>query len=303
LFLFTDFFFLNVYGIIKVFKNIVGVTPARYRRKGAKLALFRFNYSRPGPGVAKDEPRKKGLRRFLEVLGRDFGSLVKLNLLFFICALLSGGLFLLSLFGFYSVFTLILSLIAAFPIGGALSACMFFTTKRLRDDPGYVWDEFKRIFRGNYKRAMVPGILCTAFVYAQIYLWSYLLVGGVTIGILGLLSGVISLLVFGMIVPYLYLQIAYIDLSVSKILKNSVILSFANVGRSLMGSLMGGLIWIAFALFLPASLVVVPLLLLFGFSLSWLLTLMWVWPPIDKQFSIEATLRQRYDAELEAYNP
>jgi len=230
-------------------------------------------------------------------LARDFGALIKLNLLFCACALPSGVLFLLSFLGVYSAITLLLSLVAAFPVGGALSACMFFITKRLRDDPGYVWDDFKRKFTGTYKLAMIPGILCVAFVYAQIYLWDSFLISSAALGIAELLLMGMSLLGFGMISPYFYLQIAYIDLSVPQILKNSVIITISKFGRSLMGSLMGGLIWIVFVLYLPPSLITVPLLVLFGFSLSWLLTLMWVWPPVDKLFAIEDTLRKRYDEE------
>ncbi|MCL2342501.1 MAG: hypothetical protein FWC62_01175 [Firmicutes bacterium] len=265
------------------------------------IALFKFNYSRPGPGVDKDEPRKKGVRRFAEVLLRDFGAFVRLNLIFCVCALPSAALFTLGLLGFYSSIMLPLSLVASVPIGGAMSACMFFVTKRLRDDPGYVWDEFKRKFAETFKRAMIPGMLCTVFVYGQIYFWSLVLLGGVVVGLAGLLAGAISLLIFGMIAPYFYLQIAYIDLPAFQIFKNSVLISLSHAPRSLMGSLMGGLIWIGFVLYLPVSLVAAPLILLFGFSLSWLLTLMWVWPPVDKQFAIEETLRKRYAEELEEH--
>jgi len=62
-----------------------------------------------------------------------------------------------------------------------------------------------------------------------------------------------------------------------------------------MGAFAGGVIWIAFVLFFPGSMFLVPLYVLIGFSLSWLLCLMWVWPPADKQFSIEETLRKRQD--------
>ena len=141
------------------------------------MALFRFNYNKPGLGGDKNEPRKKGVRR-LGSLIRDFGALVKLNLLFLGCALPSMALFLASFLGFYSIITFLLALLAVSLIGGALSACMFFVTRRLRDDPGYVWDDFKRKFLEAFKQAMMPGILCSAFVYMQILVWSSWLLEG-----------------------------------------------------------------------------------------------------------------------------
>jgi hypothetical protein len=163
----------------------------------------------------------------------------------------------------------------------------------LRDEPGYIWDDFKRKFIENYKQAALPGILCAAFVYAQVYLWGSVLFGGVVIDAILLVPGIGFLIVFGMVAPYYFLQVAYIKLETKELVINSVLLSFANGPRSLMGALMGGGIWVAFVLLLPESLLIVPLFLLFGFSFLWLINMMWVWPPVNKQFDIDAILRER----------
>jgi hypothetical protein len=218
-------------------------------------------------------------------------DLFKLNLFFCACAFPSAALFAAGLFGFFGAFAFPLSLAAAFPIGGAHSACMFCVSKMLRDDPGYVWHDFKRKFRENGKQSMAFGMLHTAFVYAQIYLWGALFLGGAAIGAVELLLSLVSLLVFGMAAPYAFLLFAYIDLPATRIVRNSVLLSFADIPRSFMGALSGGAVWAAAFLFLPASLVFIPFLLLFGFSLSWLLHLMWIWPRVDERFSIEFTLQ------------
>ena len=232
-----------------------------------------------------------GIRRFTTVLAKDFWNLVKLNLFFCACALPSIALFVLAFIGVLGAFAIVLSLIAAFPIGGACSAGMFCVTKMLRDDPGYLWHDFKRKFIENKKQAMVPGILSTVFIYAQIYLWRDLTHGGADIALI--ILGALSILMFGMVVPYIFVQIAYIELPTSKIVKNSVLISFANSACSFLGALMGFAVWIVFALFLPESLVAAPALLVLGFTMSWLLNLLWIWPSVDKQFSIEKTLRNR----------
>ena len=236
-----------------------------------------------------------GIRRFTDVLAKDFWNLVKLNLIFCACALPSIALFVLAFLGVLGGFAFVLSLIAAFPIGGAASAGMFCVTKMLRDDPGYLWHDFKRKYTENMKQAMAPGILSTLFLYAQIYLWRDLTHGGADADLALIVMGALSILIFGMVAPYIFVQIAYIELATSKIIKNSVLISFANSAYSFLGALMGLAVWIVFALFLPESLLAAPILLVLGFSMSWLLNLLWIWPAVDKQFSIEKTLRSRRD--------
>jgi len=52
-------------------------------------------------------------------------------------------------------------------------------------------------------------------------------------------------------------------------------------------------------LFLPVSLIFVPIIVLFGLSISMLLCLMWIWPPFDAHFKIEETLIKRVEEENE----
>ena len=90
---------------------------------------------------------------------------------------------------------------------------------------------------------------------------------------------------------------AYIDLTTLKIIKNSVLMSFGYLPRSFAGVVMGSIIWVAFALFFPLSMVFLPIIALFGISISMLLCLMWIWPPFDAQFKIEETLIKRIEEE------
>jgi uncharacterized membrane protein YesL len=267
------------------------------------MGLFSRNYNRPGPGVRKDEPRKKGFARFFELIGRDFGDLVKLNVMFSICAFPTFAVFLLGVFGYFPGIAFLFSLLLAFPVGGALVAYVYYISKMMRDDPSYVWFEFKRKFAENYKQAAPAGMLCTAFVYAQIMLWGSLLVGEPEGDIVWLLIALLSLLIFGMITPYIFMHFAYVDLKTFKVIKNSVLLSFGYLPRSFMGATLGGLMWMAFALYFPISVITVPLIILFGVSVSMVLCLMWVWPPFNKHFNIEETLINRLEGRPEEEQP
>jgi len=264
------------------------------------MGLFSRNYDKPGPGVNKDEPRKKGAARFFELLLRDFWDLMKINLLYCLCIIPSFIVFILGSLGFfgeYSGIALVLSLLLAFPVGGALTAYVYYITKMMRDDPSYVWFEFKRKFKENYKQAAPVGILCAAFVYAQIMLWLVVLFDETGEYIVWAILALLSLLLFGMITPYIFLHFAYIDIKTLGIIRNSIFMSFGYMPRSFMGALLGGIMWIAFAAFFDISLLAVPFIVLVGISISVLLCMMWIWKPFDEHFKIEEQLIARREEE------
>jgi len=215
---------------------------------------------------------------------------VKLDLLFCACVFISAAAFLIGLFGYFTPVAYVLALAAAFPAGGGAAAYVFCVTMLLRDEPLNVWHDFKRKFLENVKNAAPAGILCAAFLYAQVFLWGPLIVGAPVAAPLWLIPGFAFLVIFGMVAPYVFLQFAYIELGALKIIKNSVLLAFANAPKSFMGSITGGAIWIVFFIFLPNSAYLTPLFILIGISVSLLLCLMWVWPVVDKQFSIVDSL-------------
>jgi len=267
------------------------------------MGFFFKSYYKPGPGVRKDEPRKKGAARFFELLNRDFWDLVKLNLMFFVCILPTTGAFLVGFIGFYTGYFFLLALLLSIPVGGALVAYVYYITKMMRDDPSYVWYEFKRKFIENWKQAAPIGVLCTTFIYAQVLLWYFMVYVESTGDLLLFILALLSLLIFSMITPYIFLHLAYIKLRTFGILKNSFLISFGYLPRSFMGAVMGGIVWILLVLNLPLSFVLLPLVALFFVSLSMLLCLMWIWKPFDTQFKIEETLLEREkegEAEKEA---
>ncbi|MCL2828657.1 MAG: hypothetical protein FWD99_07980 [Oscillospiraceae bacterium] len=254
------------------------------------MGIFRHNSNKPATGYKKDGLRKKGIHRFFEILVRDFWELIKLNLMFCICVLPTVILFLLSLFGFYSGITFALSIVAALPVGGAVTAYIFYLTMMLRDEPSNVWYECKRKFIENFRQAAATGIICTGILYTQVLLWVVLLQSDPGHELFWGVVTFFAMILFFMITPYLFMHFAYIELGTFQILKNSIMMSFAYVVRSLMGAIFGCAMWVLFALYFPISMMVFPVVFVIGISLSILLCLMWVWPPFDKMFKIEETL-------------
>ena len=265
--------------------------------------FFGQNYYKPGPGVDVDEPRKKGILRFFEICSRDFFELIKLNVFFFICCVPSAVLFVffvLGLGGAASMLFFLLSLAAAFPVGGAISAAFFCVTKMLRDDPGFIWHDFKRKFKENLFVSMPAGIICALVFYTQVYiLVMFAESRGASAEPWMAVLDIIALVVFGMVMPYVFAQAPYLYLKQAGLLKNSLILAFINAPRSFMGAVQGGAIWALYAFFFPVSILFSPLLAIIGFTLSWLLALMWVWKPVDGQFRIEETFLKRRQEALD----
>jgi len=224
---------------------------------------------------------------------RDFWELIKLNLLFSICVFPTVILFFLSLAGVNSGITFILSIGAAFPVGGVVTAYIFYITMMLRDEPSGVWYECKRKFLENFKQAALPGIICTIIVYAQVMLWVFLLQSGPGQELFWGVMAIFATLIFFLIAPYIFMHFAYIELGTLQIIKNSIMMSFGYILRSLMGAIFGGAMWVLFALYFPISMMALPVVFVIGTSLSMLLCLMWVWPPFDETFKIEEALAKK----------
>jgi uncharacterized membrane protein YesL len=256
------------------------------------MALFKRNFDKPGPGVPKNAPRKKGFARFLELLGRDISNLVKLNLIYQICLLPAQLMLVAGVIctgtPMFLVFAL-LGLVACIPLGPAKTSMHYIVTKMLRDDPGFVWHDFKRLFRENFKSSLIPGLAYGAVVGAQVFaVVMYLHTPDPGIVMAALF--IFSVLVFNMAAPYYFVQAGYLDLKAGALLKNSMLLALGFVPRSLMGALLGSGLVLAQVLLFPYT---VPLLLVAGYTVPCLISMMWVWPPLDKTFTIEKTLKKR----------
>lgn len=267
------------------------------------MGLFKRDFNKPGPGVPKNAPRKRGFARFIELVGRDFGNLVKLNLLYCLCVLpaqLLLGLSILFIGTVWFVPLLVLAIAACIPLGPAKTAMTYIVSKMLRDDPGFIWHDFKKQFKANFKSTLLPGIVYGALTGTQAY---------AVVMVLGMGSGsaitvalfLLSVLIFSMVVPYYFLQAAYLDLGPGALLKNSVLLTLGYLPRSFMGMLLGGglvlLHTLANVLLFGIAL---PVTLVLGYTFPCLLSLMWIWPQVDKTFNIEKTLRGREDeAEID----
>ena len=250
---------------------------------------------KPGPGIGKDEPPKKGFRRFLQIISLGGADLVKLNLLFVFAAAPAVAAFLMGLFGYFGAYMYIVSLVLTLPLGGVITACVFCITVMLRDEHLFIWHDFKRKFFENAKQAAVPGVLYAVFLYAQVLLIAMLISGMIYADVPIIITVTVMPLMFATVAPFVFVQLAYVNLKTPRIVINSLLLPLADFKRSIAGALMSLCPYAVFLLLMPASIPFAPVLLLIGFSLPWLLSLMWIWPAVDKRFAIAETLQKQVE--------
>lgn len=266
------------------------------------MAFFKRDFNKPGPGVPKNAPKKKGFARFFEIIGRDFGNLLKLNLIFMLSVLPAQILLVCTYFSLLWGYTLffilfaLLALVAAIPVGPSFTAMYHIITMMLRDEPGFLWHDYKRIFKENFRSTVFPGLVYALIIASQIFAFIFYTQMQGALGFVMIAVYFFSVLLFAMAAPYFFTQCSYLDMKASGIFKNSLLLSLGYAPRSFMGALLGSGLIVAQLLFFPLSLL---LTVFIGYSIPFLLNIMWIWPQLDKTFAIEETLKKRRNQEFE----
>lgn len=267
-------------------------TPPRKGSDQNTMGLF-SNYNKPGPGVAPDAPRKRGLSRLIEILGRDMGSFFKAGMLAFascipfvagaVLAVLSHGL---------------LVMIIAGIVGGALAgpqltALADTILRSLRDEPGFWWQTYRRAWKRNAKASLVPGAIFGLLFGSEIFLFFHLdtMQAGSAIIVMMLVG---TALVLGFF-TYVWPQIALLELPLGSLLKNAVFLFLAYLPASLGATVVQFVYWAAVIVLFPLS---APVFLFTNFWVPMVPSLLIVYNGLDKSFGIEDAIRKIRDAQL-----
>ena len=256
------------------------------------MAFFHQNFDRPGPGVSPNAPRKKGFARFWEVLTRDFGNIWMAGML----ALISSLPFALGLW--FAIAThAIVPMVLAGVLGGMIAAPQIVglndtILRTLRDEPGYWWETYRRTWKRNLKQSLLPGAVCGLLLAMELFTLCHIDIAGGRVAVIAVL---VALILLAGIAQYLYVQVALLDLSFAGLLKNSLMLFLGYLPRSGLGLLWQLLYWGAVALFWPISGFV---LLFTSLWLPCLLSLMAIYPALEKSFDIEKNIKAIREAQL-----
>ena len=138
------------------------------------MSWFDALYGRPGRGVDPHEPEKKGLARFAQMVGRDFGQLIATN--FLTCLLIlpaalgvSLGVILLNF-----PLTLLAGLLTGLPAGIGLLLMADCCLRSLCNDPSPWLDRASRTIRSRWKAALPLGSLTVTLLGGLSFVWAFL---------------------------------------------------------------------------------------------------------------------------------
>lgn len=253
-----------------------------------------------GPGVEENTPRKTGVRRFFELVGRDMSGMFLANLLTclgfapVICLVYIGFLM-------NNLPVMLVSAAVGGILAGPVLAGMYDTVLRaLRDEAGYWWTTYRKAFRRNFKASILPGIFYCVVVTMQIFFVYFcfnMLYQGVNVGIGVWVAMVLNLVLFHMLFSYMWPQIVLLDQPLLQTLKNSVNCMIAFLPHALAASVVQVVYWGVVILCMPLGLL---LMLVFGFWFSCEVSCQIVYGDLDRVFHIEENIRRLKDAELEA---
>lgn len=216
------------------------------------MGFLRPDYSKPGAGVSKKEPEKRQLIVFFESLWSHLGRLELVNMVFLlfsvpvVALMVAINLFLQS-FAIPPVFMNLLSLLPlsllAIPIGGLT----YVTRNMARDEHAFVWYDFVKNMKLNWKQNLIHGLLTFFVVFCSAYAvifyvnksadsWLYYVPCAMVIMVL---------VAFYFAQFYIPTMIVTFELPYKNILKNGF--SFAIMGfmRNLWLGIACGLIWVA----------------------------------------------------------
>lgn len=199
------------------------------------MGLF-SNYENAGPGIPKSELEKKGFFKWLEIYKGKFWKLIELNLIFLLFCL------------------------PIVTIGPAIAAMTKVTRNYSQERPIFLWNEFTKAFKSNFKQSFVMGIIDIIFVVAAFFaipIYSSMAKEQSFFYIPFILT-LSMIFIFLMMHFYIYLMIVSTNLSLRKIVKNSFILVSLGLKSSLLTLL--GMFFVVALLFLfyPYSSFVMP---------------------------------------------
>ncbi|HHV32600.1 MAG: DUF624 domain-containing protein [Ruminococcaceae bacterium] len=249
------------------------------------MGLFSNHYSRPGPGVSKNEPKKKPFFLFWELYFRKFWDLIKLNLLF--CIPVVAVLALVYFMGRFTgdTYFVYLPVILLSPFCAGLC---FVTRNYAREEHAFIFSDFKEAIQKNWLYFLINGaIVFVAYFILSVaisYYSSHVSDNWIFFIPLSLCIIVSTLFLFAQY--YFSVMAITFDLKLKDLYKNSFIFSILGLWRNLLLTvILAVLLFIMYILFnySPLTIIIGILLLAFlFFSLCMFLINFTVYPLIDK---------------------
>lgn len=202
------------------------------------MGIFKNMFEKPGAGIPKDAPKKKGPALFISILGREWWELLKLNFLY------------------------LLFCIPLITIPAATTAMSRITLTMAADKNHFLWDDFRKSFRDDFRKSTIAGILYFVLFVAGCYgAYFYGLAAKQADNLFAYLLAGLCILIAVIVIAssyYAFPMIALIDLPLGKILHNSFLLSNICLGYTIIALFLHGIFALLVVIFFPFS--ILPIL-------------------------------------------
>ena len=253
------------------------------------MLFGRSEYMPEGAGISPDTPRKKGLARLVEILSRDLDGIFLSGSLALLACIPAVLLVWLALWMGSLPLCLLASCCAGWLVGPALTGLYDTILRALRDEPGFWWHTYKRVWKQNFKSSLLPGSIFTA-LWALIGYTAFVLPQMTDVSAsfaLVLLLDIVILLTLG---SYFWMQNALFDSSISKKLSNCVRMFLGFLPQTALSAAFQLGYWLLMAFLIPRCAFV---FLLTGLWVPNLLAMMAVYTPIEKSLHLEALIQEK----------
>lgn len=236
------------------------------------MALF-YNYNNSGKGIAKNAPKKKPFFKFWEQFASKFWKLLTVNIMYFT---FSGLLLVLAAFILIgetgNSYFLLLCIPAVVLFGPATAATMQLMRKFTLEKPIFLFDEFKKAFKNNFRQALAVGIFdilfFTVFIYGAAY-YIQALEFDPSAGNFAFVLITVAIAVYVFMAHfYIYLEIVSLTLPLGKIIKNSLLLTVMGIKVNIINFIVSVIFIVLIMMFFPYSTLVLPFL-----PFSWMMFL------------------------------
>lgn len=174
------------------------------------MGLLDRYINKPGPGIPKDKPKKKGIALFFEIFWREFWELLKLNMLFLVFC------------------------IPIVTIPASITAMCRITLTMVRDKNHFLFRDFFGCFKREFFKSLGAGaILFVALLLSVFGVWFYTNLH--TLGWIRMVPaavGVGCFIIVSLMSNYVFAQIAYFEIPFKKMFKNAFYLVFVCIKRN-----------------------------------------------------------------------
>lgn len=263
------------------------------------MGLFTPNYNKPGPGVDKNAPEKHRIWQFFEIFWNQLSKLCSINLLYFIAMLpLVAGLWLCfkidanaplfialrtpNTIDLVGLLLLVISVFISFP---ATMGFTYVLRNIQRREHAWIWHDFIKHTKSNYKKGVINGALTLAVYYLCIN--AYAMYSSQQVFSSPYISALLSLVILFLMIVFTWMQFyvntitVTFDLKLSQIYKNCFIFAIAKIPLNIFISIICIAITVGILL-IPIAIVPLILWVLILYSLFGFITVFSVYPTIDK---------------------